>query len=53
LIFALEPVFAGVVAWVAAGESWGGRSLGGAALILAGIVLVDLKPAGRSAHQEN
>ncbi len=45
LIFALEPVFAGVLAWAVSGEEWGAGSLGGAALILAGIVLAELKPA--------
>lgn len=45
LIFALEPVFAGLLAWAVSGEEWGAASLGGAALILAGIVLVELKPA--------
>lgn len=51
LIFALEPVFAGVVAW-AAGERWTAASLAGAALILAAIVLVELKPAGGARHPE-
>jgi drug/metabolite transporter (DMT)-like permease len=45
LIFALEPVFAGLVAWAWAGEAWTGRSLAGAALILTAILLVELKPA--------
>lgn len=45
LLFALEPVFAGVVAWVFAGDRWTALSLGGAGLILASIVLAELKPA--------
>lgn len=51
LIFALEPVFAGVVAW-AAGERWTAGRLAGAALILAAIVLVELKPAASAQHPE-
>ena len=51
LIFALEPVFAGLTAWVVASEAWSARSLAGAALILAGIVLVEVKPAGPEGHQ--
>lgn len=50
LIFALEPVFAGLVAWLYAGEAWTGRSLAGAALILTAILLVELKlPAHQAA----
>jgi drug/metabolite transporter (DMT)-like permease len=52
LIFALEPVFAGVVAWALAEEEWSARSLAGAVLILAAIVLVELKPAQAGAHQQ-
>ncbi len=52
LIFALEPVFAGAVAW-AAGERWGAASLAGAALILAAIVLAELKPAAGARHPEH
>ena len=50
LIFALEPVFAGLVAWLYAGEAWTRRSLAGAALILAAILLVELKPFRRTAQ---
>lgn len=53
LIFALEPVFAGLVAWTAAGERWTAASLGGAALILAAIVLVELKPAAAARHPQS
>jgi len=52
LIFALEPVFAGVVAWAAAGERWTAATLAGAALILAAIVLVELKPPAAAGHPE-
>ena len=44
LIFALEPVFAAATSFLAAGEVLSGRQIGGAALILAGILLVELKP---------
>jgi drug/metabolite transporter (DMT)-like permease len=50
LIFALEPVFAGVAGWLLAGDQWTGRTLGGAALILGGIVLAELKPWSRAGH---
>jgi drug/metabolite transporter (DMT)-like permease len=49
LVFALEPVFAWVTSWLVAGETLTGRTLGGAALILAGIVLAELKPFGTAA----
>jgi drug/metabolite transporter (DMT)-like permease len=50
LIFASEPVFAGLAAWMLAGETWSARMFGGAALILGGILLVEMKPAARSSH---
>ncbi|MBI4890996.1 MAG: DMT family transporter [Acidobacteria bacterium] len=50
LILALEPVFAGLVAWALIGEDWSVGSLGGAALIVAGIVLAELKPAQPKLH---
>jgi drug/metabolite transporter (DMT)-like permease len=53
LIFALEPVFAGIVAWAAAGERWTAASLAGAAMILAAIVLVELKPAAAAGHRDS
>ena len=43
LIFALEPVFAWLVAWWWNGEILTGRAATGAALILAGVLLVELK----------
>ncbi len=53
LIFALEPVFAGLVAWAAAGERWTAASLAGAAMILTAILLVELKPGAAARHPEN
>ena len=47
LIFALEPVFALLTAVGLAGETVTGSGLIGAALILTGILLVELKPAAR------
>ena len=43
LIFALEPVVAGLTSWLLEGETMGGRGLAGAALILGGILLVELR----------
>ncbi len=51
LIFATEPVFAGLAAWRWAGEHWTAMSLAGAGLILSGIVLVEMKPAPPDGHQ--
>jgi drug/metabolite transporter (DMT)-like permease len=48
LIFALEPVFALVTAVALGGETITVPALGGAALILGGIVLVELKPSVRA-----
>lgn len=53
LIFALEPVFAALTAWIWSGEVWGPRTLAGAALILTAILLVELKPSWRQAHPQN
>ena len=50
LIFALEPVFAWFVAWWWNGEILTGRAAAGAALILAGVLLVELKPNRKTAH---
>jgi drug/metabolite transporter (DMT)-like permease len=50
LVLALEPVFAGLTGWLLAGDRWTPAWLGGAALILAAIVLVDLKPTPGGAH---
>jgi drug/metabolite transporter (DMT)-like permease len=45
LIFSLEPVFAWGTSYVLAGETLSPRGTLGACLILAGILLVELKPA--------
>lgn len=50
LFFSTEPVFAGLTAWMVAGESWTLRSVAGAALILAGIISVELKPLPAKGH---
>ena len=50
LIFSLEPVFAWLTSLVVAGEILSLRASAGAALILGGIVLVELKPVGRRPH---
>ncbi|MCX6623140.1 MAG: EamA family transporter [Acidobacteria bacterium] len=47
LIFALEPVFAWLTSFLLLGETLAPRPAGGAALILAGILVVELKPFGR------
>lgn len=49
LIFALEPVSAAITSYLVAGEVLGPAGLAGAILILAGIVMVELKlsPPGR------
>ena len=45
LFFTLEPVFAWITSYLLAGEVLSGRGILGAALILAGVLLVELKPA--------
>jgi drug/metabolite transporter (DMT)-like permease len=50
LLFTLEPVFAGLTGWLVAGETMTGRMLAGASLILAAIVLVELKPRLAGQH---
>lgn len=47
IIFSLEPVFAWLASWALEGETLTARAVAGAALILAGIFLVELKPARR------
>ncbi len=51
LLFALEPVFAGLFAWFWVGEAITPRAAAGAAFILAGILIVELKPASFLKHQ--
>ena len=52
LLFALEPVFALVTAVLAGGEALTAAAVLGGALILGGILAVELKPAANSRHQE-
>jgi len=47
LIFTLEPVFAWLTSLLVFGERLGPRSLAGAALILAGILVAELRPTSR------
>jgi drug/metabolite transporter (DMT)-like permease len=53
LIYALEPVFAWVTAYIFTGETLSSRAVAGAFLILAGILLVELKPATPERHPSN
>lgn len=50
LIFSLEPLFAWLTSYLVAGEVLSRRGMAGAALILAGILLVELKPLGLRPH---
>jgi drug/metabolite transporter (DMT)-like permease len=50
LIFALEPVFAWLASFVIAGELLTRRGAAGAILILAGILMVELKPIRFRSH---
>jgi drug/metabolite transporter (DMT)-like permease len=52
LIFSLEPVFAWLTSYVVEHEVLTGQSLAGAGCILAGILLVELKPIGRRESAE-
>jgi drug/metabolite transporter (DMT)-like permease len=50
VLFSLEPVFAWMVSWVAEGEVLTPRAAAGAALILCGVLAVEMKPAGAREH---
>lgn len=50
LIFSLEPVFAWLASYLIAGELLTRRGVAGAVLILAGILIVELKPIRFGAH---
>jgi drug/metabolite transporter (DMT)-like permease len=50
LIYALEPVFAWATSWVVLGETLSGRAATGAVLILAGVLLVEMKPFQARLH---
>jgi drug/metabolite transporter (DMT)-like permease len=55
LIFMLEPVFAWITSYLLTGETLSARAAAGAVLILAGILLVELKPfppRGHPLHQD-
>jgi drug/metabolite transporter (DMT)-like permease len=51
VIFALEPVVAWATSWLMTGETLDGRGKAGAGLILAGILLVELKRTRADEHQ--
>ena len=53
LIYTLEPLFAWVTSYVIAGEGLSGRATVGAALILGGVVLVEMKPLDLRVHPSN
>lgn len=50
LLFATEPVFAGLASTIFLGEQWPARRLWGAVLILAAILAAELKPPPKSEH---
>ncbi len=50
LIYMLEPVVAWVTSFLLAGEGLSARASVGAALILGGVILVELKPLGSRSH---
>jgi drug/metabolite transporter (DMT)-like permease len=50
LLLSLEMPFAALAGWLVLGERFTQASAAGAALILAGILLVELKPSSRGAH---
>jgi drug/metabolite transporter (DMT)-like permease len=52
LIFALEPVWASLVAWLWTGEVWSSRTLVGGALIFGAILLVEMKPSFPQTHPQ-
>lgn len=50
LIYTLEPVFAWMTSYFLVGEGLSGRAAAGAALILGGVILVELKPLDERFH---
>jgi drug/metabolite transporter (DMT)-like permease len=50
VIYMLEPVVAWVTSYILVGEGLAGRAAAGAALILGGVLLVELKPLGSRQH---
>jgi drug/metabolite transporter (DMT)-like permease len=53
LIYMFEPVVAWMTSYVLVGEGLSRRAAAGAALILLGILLVELKPWNRRKHPSN
>jgi drug/metabolite transporter (DMT)-like permease len=53
IIFALEPVMAWITSYCLTGEVLSRRAVGGATLILAGILLVELKRVHSEEHLSN
>jgi drug/metabolite transporter (DMT)-like permease len=53
LIYTLEPLFAWLTSFVFVGEGLSGRAAAGAALILSGVVLVEMKPLNSRKHPPN
>jgi drug/metabolite transporter (DMT)-like permease len=51
LIFMLEPVVAWITSYCMVGEGLSGRAAAGAALILGGVAIVELKPLNARQHQ--
>jgi len=50
LIFATEPVFAGLASFFWLGERLSGRAWLGAGLVMLGVLLAELKPGGKKEH---
>ena len=50
LIYALEPVVAWITSFLIAGEGLSGQAAAGAALILSGVLLVEMKPFSPRQH---
>jgi drug/metabolite transporter (DMT)-like permease len=50
LIYMLEPVFAWITSFLVAGEGLSGRAAVGAAFILGGVLLVEVKPSNSRQH---
>ena len=51
IIYSLEPVFAWITSWLLVGERLGIKGTFGAALILLGILTVELKRGPSNGHQ--
>jgi drug/metabolite transporter (DMT)-like permease len=51
LIFMLEPVFAWLTSYLTVGEGLSGRAAAGAALILGGVAMAELKPLKPRPHR--